>query len=85
MPLCVQFENNTIFLLFGKGCLVFHPHALLMRGTFYILWRDTTKALLDLDAVINIGGVSNMVFIVKLNFPLRNLFRDIKADESSIK
>ena len=61
-------DLNTIFssvLIFvGKGCQVFRPHALLLRGTFYITWRDSRKALMDLDAVIGMAGVSKMVFAI---------------------
>ena len=44
-----------------KECPVFGPHALLLRGTFYVLWRDNTRALMDLDAVISTPGVSKKV------------------------
>jgi len=45
----------------GTGCSVFLPHALLLRGTFYSLWRDNAKAQKDLDAVIETEGVEKEV------------------------
>lgn len=45
------------------GCPSFAPHALLLRGTMYILWRQSEKALKDLSDVINTKDISNEVKI----------------------
>ena len=51
-------------VLSDTGSPVFLPHALLLRGTFYTMWRDNVKALKDLDAVIETEDIENEVTIV---------------------
>ena len=40
---------------------MFVPHATLLRGTLYMLWRENEKALQDLEMVLNMQGVSEEV------------------------
>lgn len=40
---------------------MFVPHALLLRGALYSLWREDEKGLKDLQSVINIQGLTNQV------------------------
>ena len=35
---------------------MFIPHALLLRGTLYALWREDDKALKDLQDLVNTQG-----------------------------
>ena len=41
---------------------VFKPHALLLRGSLYCLWRQDQAALTDLKAVLDVPGLKSEVF-----------------------
>lgn len=45
------------------GCVAFLPHALLLRGTMFILWRQSEKALKDLTDVTNSKDISTEMVI----------------------
>ena len=40
---------------------MFVPHALLLRGTLYALWREDEKGLKDLQDVVNTPGIDRQV------------------------
>lgn len=42
---------------------VFKPHALLLRGSLYCLWRLDQAALTDLKAVLDVPGLKSEVFV----------------------
>ena len=43
------------------GQAMFVPHALLLRGTLYALWREDEKALKDLQDLVNTHGGDKQV------------------------
>ena len=51
---------------FHAGQAVFVPHALLLRGTLYALWREDEKGLKDLQDLINTAGVDKQVYSKKM-------------------
>lgn len=42
--------------MYNVGQAVFVPHARLLRGTLYALWREDEKGLKDLQEVVNTQG-----------------------------
>ena len=55
-----------VALLLRAGQAVFVPHALLLRGTLYAMWREDEKGLKDLQDLVNTSGVDKQVDVIKL-------------------
>ena len=51
------------------GQTVFVPHALLLRGTLYALWREDEKGLKDLQDLVNTSGVDKQVHCKDVMLP----------------
>ena len=64
-------DNGIIYLLIFSYCInlvylghdIFKPHALLLRGSLYCLWRQDQASVTDLKAVLDVPGLKSEVLI----------------------
>ena len=67
MGKCRYFISVALSIIYlHVGQAVFVPHALLLRGTLYALWREDEKGLKDLQDLVNTTGVDKQVYSKKM-------------------